>query len=347
MTVARLLTLLRPRSVLSRAVAAWNAGRYDPGLDALVDLSGNGHHARFGSTVGADTNDPLRLDWDGQNYLYLPGTSGNSLTVTNPEAHTWWTATFLGDDPVDGDSTDGTLAFGGTEVDFAGKRLTTLTLYADSGRTVQVGRFAAALSTEPHVGYTDADGNAWTINRGSSGRLSALVDRNLLLFGGDDYLNVAHDTDLNVPNGGARAFTVVVASRWHTSAPIIGKLDMPFATSKPGWSMYNQARFRLRDDAANTGTVIATTPSPVPSLNLLAATVAGNTLAIYLDAVSQGTSSASNVENTAGSTYPLLIGMHNSGPVYSLMEFVGAAIFREALSASDLEAVGAAFGVTA
>jgi len=33
--------------------------------------------AQAGSSSGADSNDPLYLDWTGTNYLYLPGTSGN------------------------------------------------------------------------------------------------------------------------------------------------------------------------------------------------------------------------------------------------------------------------------
>ena len=42
---------------------------------------GTGLNARFGSAVGADTNDPLLLDHTGTNYLYLPGVAGNSATT--------------------------------------------------------------------------------------------------------------------------------------------------------------------------------------------------------------------------------------------------------------------------
>lgn len=48
-----------------------------------LDESGNGHHGRFGTTAGEDTNDPLFLPFDGQ-YLYLPGLSGNY--VSTPDA---------------------------------------------------------------------------------------------------------------------------------------------------------------------------------------------------------------------------------------------------------------------
>jgi hypothetical protein len=34
-----------------------------------------------GSSTSADSNDPKYLDWDGTNYVYTPGTTGNSMTV--------------------------------------------------------------------------------------------------------------------------------------------------------------------------------------------------------------------------------------------------------------------------
>lgn len=41
-------------------------------------------NARFGSAVGADTNDPLLLTHTGTNYLYLPGVAGNDASSTLP-----------------------------------------------------------------------------------------------------------------------------------------------------------------------------------------------------------------------------------------------------------------------
>lgn len=69
------------KSVRSRATALWLAREYDATLDALVDQSGNGLHARFGSAVGADTNDPLRLTYSGEKYVYLPGVAGNYIST--------------------------------------------------------------------------------------------------------------------------------------------------------------------------------------------------------------------------------------------------------------------------
>ena len=67
-------------SVLSRAVAMWHAGNYSSNLDALIDESGHGLHARFGSGVGADTNDPLRLPYEGSRSVYSPSIAANYLS---------------------------------------------------------------------------------------------------------------------------------------------------------------------------------------------------------------------------------------------------------------------------
>lgn len=79
-TLLRLATAAMPphKPLLREALAAWRPGAayYSETLDALVDITGNGHHMRFGSSVGADTNDPIMIDWHGQDSLWLPGITG-------------------------------------------------------------------------------------------------------------------------------------------------------------------------------------------------------------------------------------------------------------------------------
>jgi hypothetical protein len=70
--------LIRADSPLSRAIAHWDTRYYDATLDALLERKGLGvGNARLGSSVGADTNDPIRLTFSGEKYLYLPGVDGN------------------------------------------------------------------------------------------------------------------------------------------------------------------------------------------------------------------------------------------------------------------------------
>ena len=69
-------------AVLDRAVAYWKAFDYE-GSGDLLDGSGNSHDAQLGSTGGADSNDPLWLDFstDGVQYLYTPGVAGNTISA--------------------------------------------------------------------------------------------------------------------------------------------------------------------------------------------------------------------------------------------------------------------------
>jgi hypothetical protein len=67
-----------PGDVLGDAVAFWSAGTFDVANDRLTDLSGNGHHAVFGSGANA----PLHLEHD-DTYLYHPAVATGSRTNTN------------------------------------------------------------------------------------------------------------------------------------------------------------------------------------------------------------------------------------------------------------------------
>lgn len=74
-------------SILSSAAAYWKAKDYS-GSGALLDGSGNGHDAQLGSISGADSNDPLFLEYvsaDGK-YLYLPGSANNYASVPDSVA---------------------------------------------------------------------------------------------------------------------------------------------------------------------------------------------------------------------------------------------------------------------
>jgi hypothetical protein len=51
-----------------------------PNLGTLTDLDGI-----RGSTSGVDTNDPLLLEHDGTNYVWLPGTNNNRLWIRSPK----------------------------------------------------------------------------------------------------------------------------------------------------------------------------------------------------------------------------------------------------------------------
>lgn len=78
--------LFSPSTIAATATARWAADQYDAANDRLTDLSGNGLHARLGSIVGADTNDPTRLVYAGEQYAYHPGVVGNYASTPDSAA---------------------------------------------------------------------------------------------------------------------------------------------------------------------------------------------------------------------------------------------------------------------
>ena len=59
------------------AVVAFDASTASPTAVSNIGSGGTGYNARYGSTTGADSNDPAWLPHTGTNYLYLPGVAGN------------------------------------------------------------------------------------------------------------------------------------------------------------------------------------------------------------------------------------------------------------------------------
>jgi hypothetical protein len=68
--------------VLDRAVAWWHADKYSGSGDWL-DESGNSHDAQFGSTSGADSNDPMFLEFDERTRLFVPEQAVNNLVYSD------------------------------------------------------------------------------------------------------------------------------------------------------------------------------------------------------------------------------------------------------------------------
>ena len=62
-------------TILDSAELLAQAKNYSGSGDWLDEA--NSHDAQFGSTSGADTNDPQFLPWDGENYVFLPEVNGN------------------------------------------------------------------------------------------------------------------------------------------------------------------------------------------------------------------------------------------------------------------------------
>jgi hypothetical protein len=73
--------------LLSEAVL-WLDAAYSGGGQTIRNLGYGGRQldAQNGSTTGQDSNDAQYLDWDGINYVYLPGSNANSMGVPDEAA---------------------------------------------------------------------------------------------------------------------------------------------------------------------------------------------------------------------------------------------------------------------
>jgi hypothetical protein len=436
------------RTVSSRAVALWHARAYDGKLAALLDLSGNGLHARLGSAVGADSNDPLRLQFSGEKYVYHPAVSGNypatpsasankitgdifiarrvaladytpaaeatifskyggagaksyalnidtsgqpklyiSTTGSNDVAAAATAALPVSDGQAvwiaatrrqsDGQTRyyyapdsravpnswtklgdDVTIAAGSaifdstTSVSLIGTSSGTAGLWTgrDSYAFVRNGydgagdvvlSFDASQLSEPYASWTNpTTGEIWTLNRSTSGRKLTVVDRDLLLLGTDDYLEVADHPLLNF--GTTDSMTMVMLKRdYLTPASFARYLSKRSAGGTvQGWDL----------SSSNTGTLVSavalgdgvnqdfqqTSAFSPGVLSLIGGGIKGNTMfRLNTDGtITSATRTTGNLKNTA----MLRIGAAaNAVPGgFGEFEFIAAAIFREALSAADL-----------
>ena len=434
-----------PTSVLSRAVAAWSARAYDGKLDALLDLSGNGLHARLGSAVGADTNDPLRLQFSDGKYVYFPGSANNSISIPDAANLSGFTAgititvrvrlpdytpaanmTFVAKDDTTTREygfriiTTGELAayadpsgtFVGNEVNSTGAALVDNTTYwlkasknlatglwsffkaADTGNNVRptsgwtaIGTAASNAGTlssgasplyigvinatsnplagnvyyvslnngvdnagtdvvvmtpdsaaEPYASFVCSTGQTATFNRSSSGRKLAVVDRDLLLLGTDDYLEVADSPLLNFGAGQSLTASLLLRnySRPSTVALLAKKqslaaADIGYVISQDATTEYIEAGDGASEPfAAGNGYSLGTTA-------LVAGTRgADGKLRKYYDELLSGTSAGSTVNSLANALALRFGRLSGTGTSYSNYEFFGAAIFREDLSAANL-----------
>jgi len=205
--------------------------------------------------------------------------------------------------------------------------------------------FTKTTSTS-HSSFTCTTGQTITILRGTSGLKSCLVTRPTLLFGADDYLEVA-DNDLLDFNATDSFSVIVLMRQWATPTSFTAYMGKS-ATAAAG----------------SAGYVIYSNPGPnTPAMFIGDATTAqfngassytnGNVvlLASVIDRTVQTMRAYTN-NNTVATTSTAAIGSLSNAltlriggrPGSADMEFIAAAIFRRALSASEIAAIVSYYG---
>ena len=265
--------------------------------------------------------------------------------ATEPTTWTQLGTTVLGATGALFDSTSpvevGTV-FGGGQLLSAGKFYRAIVRNGIGGTTVFDADFTTGITSGAQTTFTESSSNAATvtINRSTAGRKCVAVTRPTLIFGTDDYIEVADNALLNF--GATDSFTVVAAVRQWT-APVSGggliyKNDGSIGTG--GWRVVNSnATGSYRLDIGDTvNTVLPTNISTaLGSLHVVGGTrIAGTTVTTLLD--NTGTSLADTTTGSLSNTLPLRIGATSAvTPAgYQDFEFFGAAVFRRALTSLEV-----------
>ena len=336
--------------ILDSAVLLLQAKNYS-GSGEWLDESGNGHHAQFGSTGGADTNDPLFKAYDGTQYIYFPGTADNTIQVTLAVGTIYdYTITYLDATTDTGTATSdggGVLVLAGTDAGFADKDVRLVDVTADGGGAT-LALFDAGLATEPFASFTDSKSKVWTINRSVTGSVSTVVDRAMMLFDSDDYLVVADNDGIDFAQG--EDFTLIGFGRINDDTPP----DSHYFLNK--WPTPNNPGYGLliaEGTGAPTGFVADSssffddvhTLKPVTNVAFIVAVVRNTSdddIEVFIDGVGTGTPTTDATTGTSANSLDLLIGARNSGAPTDWMQgqIFAVAIWREALSDADVILAG-------
>lgn len=232
---------------------------------------------------------------------------------------------------------------------FSGRVLRVIVRGTISGPAILDVDFSTLPVTSSHTTFTCSTGQTVNITRGASGRKTALVLRNTLIFGSDDYLEVA-DNDL-LDFAVTDDFTVVGAVREWTNAGTLNRAIVAkqiSAATGAGYHLYTGAAsrtpgFSFRDSTTSVAKAGTTTPND-GSMFVAAAVVSRSLgVSVYTNTSATTLSAVTSVTGSSANSLPLRIGAY-SDTTYSDFEFFGAAIFRRALSASEIAAIVSYYG---
>jgi hypothetical protein len=211
------------------------------------------------------------------------------------------------------------------------------------GTAVQVIRFQNQLTSGADVTVTTSGGQVATIYRATSGRKSVAVVRPTLLFGTDDYLEVPDSPLLDF--GASDSQTVLMMLRsWATPVSFGRLMDKADATGLNGWTLQlktDRTLFAQINDGTNTATRSSVSTLGAAGTLSCAGMVVDRT-AQTLTSVSGSTVSATTSTSLVGSIANAQVARVGTGALaatYQDMEVLGVAVWRRALSATEIDLV--------
>lgn len=220
-------------------------------------------------------------------------------------------------------------------------------IYSDLTETTKVfdADFTSGITSGAQTTFTESSANAATvtINRSTAGRKSCAVVRPVWLLGTDDYFEVADNALLNF--GASDSFTVVaVVRQWGTpSFAALASKKAGGGTSAGYWLVADSGsggrRYLEMGNGATDGFAVVTS-QPFGTLDVVAGVRASGTATAYNDGVA-GTGVATALDLNTSNSFRVGAG---GGGNYADAELLAVAVFRRALSASELATIATYYG---
>lgn len=300
--------------------------------------------ATLGSTAGSDTNDPLALPYSGTAYVYLPGTASNNLSIVKGAwAGTLHVTATLTDDTTATFTTTADPVLIGNTLLSAGRYKKFVVRDTDGNGTVRV-TIEPSVETTGQASWTCTTGQTVTVNRATSGLLTAVVTRPLLMADGtDDYLALA-TSDIATVTATTGSMTQMVVIRRHNLKADFQRLvsHEAAATHGPTLSIDLNTQNLHANMGGATTQVSSSLASAVPVDGTLVAlsqvVAAGST---YGRSTATGTSSTpvstTGVGSISYSANPRVGNRVSDGNHPGRYEFFAVVLWRRALTDAELD----------
>lgn len=282
------------------------------------------------------------------------GAAGRDIKFyTSPDGTTWTqlgaTVTQAGTTSIFSGTSVIHIGSNGLVAPIAAKFYRAQVLNGIGGTTVFDADFTTSITSGAQTTFTESSANAATvtINRSTAGRKSCAVVRPVWLLGTDDFFEVADNALLDF--GASDSFTVVAVVRdWGTSGTrsLVTKVSAP-SPSFAGYALYqgsSSTYWEVEDAAVQSYTLRSYSAG-----GLLMQAGVRNTATDQVTLVDK-TGSATVTDTTTASlsnAVAFQIGRFaGATPYYADAELLAVAVFRRALSASELAAIAAYYGAS-
>lgn len=189
-----------------------------------------------------------------------------------------------------------------------------------------------------------------TINRSTSGRKTVVVDRNVWLFGTDDYMEIA-DNDL-LDFGPTDSFTVMAVRRtWGTinNNSVVGKGTNGINANMQGYQMFFSGgipSYRIGDGTTRVGGVTSPTP---PAGDVRVITMHRDVTSDRFWAETNGVENSGRTPDTTTGTLASGEALFVGGTVAtgrSDMELFAVAVWRRTLTADEIDLLAQYYGLS-